>query len=69
MIKRFPFKQYLGDSVYADFDGFAVTLTTENDPSVGPSNVIIMEPEIIAALNRYVEWSKQEMILSKKENP
>jgi hypothetical protein len=23
-------KSYLGDSVYADFDGFAIILTTEN---------------------------------------
>lgn len=46
-------KDYLGDSVYADFDGFAVTLTTEN--GYGPSNTIVLEPEVVAALNRYVQ--------------
>jgi len=51
-------KSYLGDSVYADCDGFAVILTTEND-DCGPSNIIYLEPEVIAALNRYVERLKQ----------
>lgn len=50
-------KQYLGDSVYADFDGFAVTLTTEN--GLGPTNTIILEPEVVEALLRYREWAKQ----------
>lgn len=51
-------KQYLGDSVYADFDGCMVILTTEN--GYGPSNTIALEPEVLAALNRYVEWVKTE---------
>lgn len=50
------FKDYLGDSVYADFNGFAVVLTTENGH--GPSNTIILEPEVIVALNRYYERIK-----------
>lgn len=50
------FKQYLGDSVYADFDGRGITLTTEN--GYGPSNTIYLEPEVLAALNKYVEWIK-----------
>ena len=45
-------KDYLGDSVYADFDG-RVTLTTEN--GFGPSNTIVLEPEVIEALFRYIE--------------
>ena len=49
-------KQYLGDSVYADFDGFSIVLTTEN--GLGPSNVIICDPEVLDALNRYREWLK-----------
>ncbi len=50
-------KDYLGDSVYADFDGYGIVLTTENGE--GPSNTIFMEPEVIAALNRYLERIKQ----------
>lgn len=46
-------KIYLGDSVYADFDGFAIVLTTEN--GYGPSNTIVMEPEVYNALVQYAE--------------
>lgn len=45
-------KEYLGDSVYADFDGYHVILTTEN--GYGPSNTIALEPPVINALNQYV---------------
>lgn len=51
-------KQYLGDAVYADFDGFGIILTTEN--GICASNTIYLEPEIVAALNRYVEWLKTQ---------
>lgn len=44
-------KQYLGDSVYAEFDGFGIVLTTENGH--GPSNIIILEPQVLAALDNY----------------
>jgi len=45
-------KTYLGDSVYADYDGFAIVLTTEN--GYGPSNTIVLEPAVLQALERYV---------------
>jgi hypothetical protein len=44
-------KQYLGDSVYADFDGYSIKLTTENGD--GPSNTIWLEPEVMLALEAY----------------
>ncbi len=46
-------KVYLGDSVYAQFDGYVVTLTTEN--GYGPSNTIHLEPAIIQNLNSFVK--------------
>jgi hypothetical protein len=46
-------KSYLGDSVYADFDGFAIILTTEN--GYGPNNWIYMEPMIVDAFIGYVK--------------
>ena len=53
-------KQYIGDGVYADFDGYSVVLTTER---LEFSNVatIYMEPEVLAALNRYVGWVKEQL--------
>lgn len=48
-------KVYLGDSVYADWDGFAIILTTENGTPFDPTNEIILEPEVWAALVKWVE--------------
>jgi hypothetical protein len=44
-------KQYLGDSVYADYDGYHIVLTTEN--GYGPSNTIALEPIVYEALMKY----------------
>jgi len=55
-------KQYIGDSVYADTDGFGIILTTENGLPTDPSNKIYLEPKIFSALTEYVKW------LSKKED-
>ena len=49
-------KQYLGDAVYADTENEMIKLTTEDGISV--SNTIYLEPEVFAALLRYVEWLK-----------
>lgn len=51
------YKNYLGDAVYADFDGWRVILTTEN--GISTSNTIVLEPEVFDALNRYVEMLKR----------
>lgn len=50
-------KAYLGDSVYAEFDGFSIILTTEN--GMGPSNTIVLEPEVLRALNDFVQRTKE----------
>ena len=49
-------KDYLGDGVYADFDGFGITLTAENGVTV--SDTIYLEPQVLEALNRYAERMK-----------
>lgn len=48
-----PLKSYLGDAVYADFDGANVVLTTED--GIGTTNRIVLESQALAALNTYVE--------------
>lgn len=40
-------KDYLGDSVYAQHDGYHVILTTENGKPDDPSNTIALEPNVI----------------------
>lgn len=53
-------KVYLGDSVYAAFDGYHIVLTTENGYLTDPSNTIALEPNVLAALNIYAERLKDE---------
>ena len=45
-------KTYLGDAVYAEFDGYHVILTTEDGISV--TNNIALEPQVYQALATYV---------------
>ncbi len=52
-------KSYLGDSVYVDFDGYMLTLTTEN--GYDPSNTIYLEPEVYQQLTEYVKKIREEL--------
>lgn len=47
------YKDYLGDSVYADHNGSVVLLTTNN--GFGDKNPIYLEPEVLRALVRYAK--------------
>lgn len=47
-------ERYLGDSVYACVDGDVLCLYTKNNDE--SENTIYLEPEVIDALNNYVEW-------------
>ncbi len=51
-------KTYIGDSVYAAFDGYSIILTTENGYPDDPRNVIYMEPEVYQCLLLFVESLK-----------
>jgi len=48
-------KIYLGDSVYAEYDGYNVILTTENGLYDDPSNRIVMEPRIILVFTESIK--------------
>ena len=54
------FRDYIGDGVYADFDGYHVVLTTER---MAPSRTatICLDNKQLAALDRYREWLKQRL--------
>ena len=54
-------KTYIGDSVYADFDGYELTLTTENGSPYGPSNVIVLGPQELQSLNLFLESERQKL--------
>jgi hypothetical protein len=51
-------KEFLGDGVYADFDGYNLILTTENGTSV--TNTIYLEPEVITALHEFLSRIRKE---------
>jgi hypothetical protein len=44
-------KTYLGDGVYAEFDGFHIVLTTEN--GIETTNKIFLEDSVMLALVQY----------------
>jgi hypothetical protein len=46
-------KTYLGDGVYADFDGWHVILTTEN--GIETTNRIYLEPEVRDEVLKFFE--------------
>lgn len=50
-------KTYLGDGVYAAYDGYHIGLTTENGISV--TNEIMLEPLVVDALLAYIERLKE----------
>lgn len=53
-------KTYLGDSVYAAFDGYHIVLTTANFAE--PSNIIALEPDVVSSLHLYAQklWGAKE---------
>ena len=48
-------KTYLGDSVYAEFDGHGIVLTTENGLPTDPSNRIVIDQNVAIALSRFMQ--------------
>ena len=53
-------KQYIGDSVYAQFDGYHIILTTENGYPDDPRNRIALEPQVLSALKQYQVFIKEK---------
>ena len=47
-------KEYLGDSVYADSNGWQIVLTTENGKGE-PSNTIYLESGVLKRLMEYAD--------------
>lgn len=45
------YKQYIGDGVYADYDGYMICLTTEDGVDI--KNKIYLEPVVMKALIDY----------------
>jgi hypothetical protein len=52
-------KAYLGDGVYAAFDGYALVLTTED--GLRTTNTVVIEPEVYDSLRQYVEQLQSQL--------
>ena len=60
-------KQYLGDSVYAETSENGIVLTTDN--GMGPSNTIVLEPEVLYALQVFLEKATIERSSDESSKP
>ena len=59
MAERGPYEDYLGDGLYADFDGYQIILAANDKNSGNPTDRIALEPSVLAAFFRYVERIKE----------
>ena len=59
-------KEYLGDAVYAEFDGWQIKLTTSN--GLYNTNEIFLEPAVLRALLNYVRRICNEQRRALEEN-
>jgi hypothetical protein len=47
--------QYLGDGVYASFDGYGINLAVNDHRN----HVVTLDPDVLEALERYIQKVKQ----------
>jgi len=52
-------QDYLGDSVYAEYDGYYIILETRNGFPDDPSNRIALEPEVLEALMAFAKRARK----------
>ena len=52
-----PEKRYIGDGVYASFDGFQCWLTVED--GMGVTAAVALDGSVLEALDRYREYVKE----------
>lgn len=52
---------YIDHSVYAEFDGFHVILTTNNGYPDDPRNKIFMSPTVVIGLIKYLDKLSEAM--------
>ena len=50
--------EYLGDGVYAKYDGFGVWLLANDH--LNPTDQIYLEPSVLRALNRFIHQQTKE---------
>lgn len=61
--------RYLGDGVYASFDGYGVVLTTGSHQYWAADNRICLEPQVIEDFQRYIKDLKERLAADPSEKP
>lgn len=51
------YRKYLGDGLYADFDGYQIMLAANN--GIHDTNVVYLEPEVLENFYQYVAMIEQ----------
>ena len=69
MHKKESYSEYLGDGVYAFFDGYHITLTTGHHSTLDAKNIISLEPDVLAKLDRYRKDLAEQLKLEKEFKP
>src|SRR3990172_7502346 len=59
--KAMSHARYLGNAVYASFDGYHVALTTDSHIPAEAGNLIYLEPEVIEAFQKYLAALKKSL--------
>jgi len=64
------YREYLGDGLYADFDGYQIILAANN--GIRDTNVVYLEPSVLKKFFAYTELieqiKKQHLAQKEKEN-
>lgn len=51
------YREYLGDGLYGDFDGYQYVLAANN--GIHDTDVVYLEPEVLKKFLKYVEFIEQ----------
>lgn len=54
------FKEYLGDGVYIQFDGYRIVVTTSD--GISDTNTIVFEPEVLNSFINFIERLKANLL-------
>ena len=68
MNRENEYGEYLGDGVYAHFDGWHIMLTTGHHNILDAHNIIALEPEVLAKLDRYRKDLAEQLKTEGEEN-
>jgi hypothetical protein len=60
-------EEYLGDGLYAAWDGYQIWLCANDKCSGNTSDVVALEPEVLGAFDRYVDRLDEVLAINAKE--